>query len=322
MRNLVRRSGSTVLLLWLVPLSLGAQPRRPGAPAVAVQYGVSVTPDTVAVGDPFVVRLRVRAPKGSVVLFPDVQDTSSAVQSIDPRAVRDSTAGDAVESSALYRVAAWDVGPQGLGLSDIIVRTADGEQRISLGSERVVVMSVLPADSTLRVPKPARPVFEVPRSLWWLWLITVVAAAIVGLLIWWWKRRGSNRPVPVVDPLALAESEFARVEGLGLVEAGERGRYVALMVEVLRDYLARRVGTTQSLTSTELIHALRKTGMAPIDRLTPLLTETDLVKFARYQVGADRARHLANETREIVRQVQVATEPKTEADATAARAAA
>ena len=71
---------------------------------------------------------------------------------------------------------------------------------------------------------------------------------------------------------------------------------------------------SQSLTSTELLQALRKSGQAPIDRLAPLLTESDLVKFARYQVGADRARHLATETRDIVKQVQQATEPIPDAE--------
>ena len=44
----------------------------------------------------------------------------------------------------------------------------------------------------------------------------------------------------IVDPFAHAKAEFQRIEALGLLDAGERGRYVALMIDVLRDYLAAR----------------------------------------------------------------------------------
>lgn len=303
----MRRASSFLALLLLL---LGGSRLASAQGAASVQIGSSIAPDTVTVGDPFIVRIRVRAPQGSMILFPDVPDTSGTVQALDPRAVRDTTTAAGVESNAVYRLAAWDTGPQPLGLADVVVRAPGGEQRISLADLRVIVKSVLPADSTQRVPKPARPIIELPRSLWWLWLALLALAVIAGLLVWWWRRRRARGPVPAIDPLVLAQQEFARVEAMGLVEAGERGRFVALMVEVLRDYLARRVDTPQSLTSSELVEALRARGGVPLERLAPLLTETDLVKFARYQVSAERARQLAREAREVTSQVQAATEPQ------------
>src|SRR5947209_1984520 len=155
------------------------------SPAVAraqssgIQIGKTIQPDTVTVGDPFIVRIRVRAPAGSQILFPDVPDTSGTVQALDPRVVRDTIVGDFVEGNATYRLAAWDVGSLPIGLADVVVRLPSGEKRVSLSELRVAVRSVLPADSTLRVPKPARPIFELPRSLWWLWLALLAAAAII-----------------------------------------------------------------------------------------------------------------------------------------------
>jgi hypothetical protein len=102
-----------------------------------------------------------------------------------------------------------------------------------------------------------------------------------------------------------AEREFARVERLGLLEAGERGRFVALMVEVVRDYLALRVErAAPSLTSTELVRYLRTRRTMPVQRLATLLSEADLVKFARRSVTAERARELGQEARAIVREVE------------------
>jgi hypothetical protein len=113
-----------------------------------------------------------------------------------------------------------------------------------------------------------------------------------------------------------AEREFARVERMGLLEAGERGRFVALMVEVLRDYMALRLpGALPSLTSTELVRFLRSRSDLPVPRLATVLTEADLVKFARRPVTAERAREIGHEARAIVSQVeQVAARDRARAE--------
>jgi hypothetical protein len=95
---------------------------------------------------------------------------------------------------------------------------------------------------------------------------------------------------------------------MGLLEAGERGRFVALMVEVLRDYLALRLpGAAPSLTSTELLWFLRSRSDLPVQRLAAVLSEADLVKFARRPVTAERAREIGQEARTIVREVETVT---------------
>ncbi len=296
------RRNAVLMVLLAAPLA-AQQPAR-------IQLGTRVRPDTVTVGDAFAVVLRVRVPSGATVQFPAPPDTSGPVQPLDPVAVRDTVIGSVTEYVATYRLAAWDVGTQPIPLEDLLVRQAGIERKVSLATLGVFVRSVLPADSAQRVPKAARPPFDLPVSNWWKWLAAAIAALIVALLLWWWHRWRNRPRLPVVvDPLRLAGEEFARVEALGLLEAGERGRYVALMVDVVRDYLARRVGTSASLTSSELLGVLRRNGVVPLDRLAPLLTEADLVKFARYQVGAERAKHFAAEARAIVQQADVATMP-------------
>jgi hypothetical protein len=179
----------------------------------------------------------------------------------------------------------------------------------------VFVASVLPADSAQRVPKPARPLYEFAAPVWWLW--AALASMVIALLLlwWWWRRRKRSRPVVLPDPFAQAEREFARIEALGLVDAGERGRYVALVVEVLRDYLAARYAMAPlSLTSTEVLGALRGQPAVPNDRLLRVLNEADLVKFARRQVTADRAREIGREARAIVAEEHQASRPQAPAE--------
>jgi hypothetical protein len=284
----------------LAPPAAGAQGEAGGS---RVSYGVRSSADSVRIGDPFTVAVRVRAPEGATIEFPPGPDSTSAVQLIDPRTVRTTLDTAALDQTATYRLAAWDVGRQSIELGEVAVTDAGREQRIQLGRVSVFVRSVLPADSALRVPKPARPLIDQSLPRWWLWALIAAAAVLLVLLLWWWLRRRRRDVAPIAeDPLVVAEREFARVEALRLIEAGERGRHVALMVDVLRDYLAARYGAAPlSLTSGELTRALHRESTVPLERLSRLLDEADLIKFARRPVTKERAAELGRECRVLVR---------------------
>ena len=289
------------------------------AQTIAVKAGVTVSPDTVKVGDPFHIVVGIRAPKGAVIEFPRLVDTTGVIQSLDPVSVRTSADSSAAEQYGDYRVAAWDVDTQVVKLEDVIVRLDGAMRRIPVSGTKVYIVSVLPKDSAQRVPKPPRPLFEKTVFPWWLWAAIAAAVIGLGLLLWWWWHR-RRRPGANVeqDAYERAVAEFARIDALGLVEAGERGRYVTLSIEVLRDYLAARYSqATLSLTSTELSRSVRELPHVPADRLTRLLTEADLIKFARRPVSGDRAREIGRDARAIVDAEHQASQPAPEQKAAA-----
>ena len=123
---------------WLA-LILGATPAL--ARAQSVRTGHVITPDTVTVGQPFRVEVRVRAPKGTSITFPAGPDSTAGVQALDPRTVRDAHDSSAVDQTAIYRLAAWDVGAQALALPDIIVSAGGRQERVPLAALRVFVKS-------------------------------------------------------------------------------------------------------------------------------------------------------------------------------------
>ena len=287
----------------------GARAQATGAP-IPVQAAVGIEPDTVRIGDPFLVQIGIRAPLGATIAFPPAPDSTGAVQGLDPVRVETRPDSGGVVQWGYYRVAAWDVGDQPITLGDVVVTVGGRSRRIPVAGRKVFVASVLPADTAQRVPKPPRPLYEFAAPMWWLWLGLAVLAVVLLLLWWWWRRRKRGRPVAVPDPFARAEREFARIEALRLVEAGERGRYVTLVVEVLRDYLAARYASAPlSLTSTELLAALRGQRTVPNDRLMRVLNEADLIKFARRPVTAERAHEMGREARAIVAQEHAASRP-------------
>jgi hypothetical protein len=299
------------LFLLAVTAALATAPG--GLPAqqqqIAVKAGVTVAPDSVRIGDPFRITFGIRAPRGATIEFPTATDSAATVQSLDPVAVRTSADTTAVEQYADYRVAAWDVGSQPIRLADAIVRYNGLQRRIPVTAS-VFVKRLLPEDSTKHVPKPPRALYEFSTFPWWM---VALAAAIVAALLffwWWWRRRRRPAIAVVIDPYVRAEAEFQRIEALGLLEAGERGRYVALMIEAVRDYLAARYAqATLSLTSTELQRSVRELPHLPQDRLTRVLTDADLIKFARRPVTVDRARELGREARAIVTHEHTASQP-------------
>ena len=95
--------------------SLQAQRR-----SLSVQLGVRVSPDTVTVGERFIVVVRVRAPRGAEIDFPQESDSTAsssptATAMIGKPAIQPHVDSTATTMSAAYRLAAWDVGPQPLG---------------------------------------------------------------------------------------------------------------------------------------------------------------------------------------------------------------
>ena len=282
-----------------------------GAP-IAVQAAVGIEPDTVRIGDPFLIQIGIRAPHGATIAFPPAPDSTGAVQGLDPVRVETRPDSGGLVQWGYYRVAAWDIGEQPISLGDVVVTLGGRARRLAVSGRKVFVASVLPADSAQRVPKPPRPLYEFATPLWWLWAALAALALMLILLWWWWRSRKRKRPVAVPDPFARAEREFARIERLGLVDAGERGRYVALVIEVLRDYLAARYAAAPlSLTSTELLTAVRGERAMPNDRLLRILNEADLIKFARRPVTTERAREIGREARAIVAHEHAASRPAT-----------
>lgn len=296
-----------------VALALSAVVQNPPAgaqqPQIPVQLSVSVSPDTVTVGQRFVAIIRIRAPLGAVIEFPQENDSEArasptATQLIGKPAVQPVTDSTSTTMSAAYRLAAWDVGLQPLGIGDIVVRLKGGTGYVSLADRSVLVRSVLPKDSTLRIPKPPRAAIGLLPFNWLPWMIVALVAALAALLwrLWVWYRRRRSAPL---DPFSAAERDFARIEAMGLIVAGEPGRHAALMSDVMREYLAARVAPIErSHTSSELLAASGDIDGAARG-LGELLWRTDLIKFANESVAADAAERLGASARGIVHAVEL-----------------
>jgi hypothetical protein len=296
-------AGLLVLLQVVVPQSARAQ-----AAPLTVQMGYRVSPDTVIIGQQFDLFVKVLAPKGVRFEFPAGPDTATqnGVRPIELRGEKlVSMLGDT--AVALYHLVAWDIGVQPLRMPDVRVTFGKEERRPALGGASV--------------SKPPRPPIILPVFNWWPW-IALLAAIIAAVLLWWAWRRYRNRPKAPVDPYVRAQRELDRIEKLRLIEEGRPALYLALVIDVAREYLAARVqGVRRSDTTTELLRAMQPRDGVEAE-LPALLERADMVKFAKAEVASEEARAGSVATREVIDHVEARLNPESEPAKRAARAAA
>ena len=299
-----------LLLQAAVPLS--ARGQQGVAAPIPIQMGYRVNPDTVIVGQQFNLFVKIAAPMGVRFEFPAGPDTAmqNGVRPIELRGEKlVSMLGDT--AVALYHLVAWDVGVQPLRMPDVRAALGGQERLLPLAGASVFVKSVLPADTSLRVPKPPRPLIVLPVFNWWPWL-ALAAAIIAAVLLWWAWRRYRNRPQAPVDPYVRAQREFDRIERMGLLDADRGPEYLARMVDVAREYLAARVpGVRRSDTTSELLLAMQPHDGVEAE-LPRLLERADLVKFAQENLPRDEGREAGLAVRAIVDHVKARLNPESE----------
>lgn len=303
---------NVITLALLLQQAVTAAPSPAALNQLPLQMGYRVKPDTVLIAQPFDLFIKVLAPKGVRFEFPLGPDTTSqnGVRPIELRGEKlVSMLGDT--AVALYHLVAWDIGTQSLRFPDVVISYQGQQRHAPLADASVFVKSVLPADTSLRVPKPPRPLIILPVFNWLPWAIAL-AAVIAAVLLWWAWRRWRNRPRPPIDPYAHAQEEFARIEARKLIDKDEAEEYVAAMINVLREYLAARVpGVRRSNTTVQLLNAMHPTDGVEA-QLPGILDRADMVKFARATVRRDEAATTGALAKEIVDHVEARLNPESE----------
>ena len=292
-----------------------------------IRAGSLVQPDTVEVGDVFTYVVTVAVPADARVEWPTIADSAAVVAMRGPvKVIDEGTKIGGRRERGVYTLSAWDVGRLAISMPDMIVRMGASVVKVPMGDATIFVRSVLPGDSTQHRPKPARELFPRVVPWWQQWWPAILVLAALAILWWMWRRRRHAGRAAVgkrvLDPFARAQHEFDRLERLGLADAGEAGRFVALSLDVLRWYLVARLPVASlSLTSDELIAAVGDDPRVPHDRLRSLLADADGIKFAAHLVSPNRARELAAAARHIVEHIEGAEQARRAAEEAAQRAA-
>jgi hypothetical protein len=270
---------------------------------------------STSIGSRIRLTLRVDAPPGWFIEAPAPSADLGAfrVRSIDPGTTEGT---QRVFTLGLVPVKAGDV-----EVPPVAVRARQGNGEpieIPSPSVRVHVTSNLgaeaPADSTHASVKPAdlKPARVPPRDWRPLW-IALAAAAIGFALALIVLRRLRRRPRPEIVPVApktptrpaweIALEELDRVVADRLVERGELSRQYEAVTDALRRYLENRWGVPALESTTDDVRRLLQTAPVPpafAGRVVTLLSEADLVKFAKGRPEPHAARACETRARELV----------------------
>ncbi len=275
----------------LVPQPLLGQGGQ-GAQAVLGQ-------DTANVGDVVPVGIRVVTAPGERVAWPDTLPLAGTEAE---NAVRVTEQVDTLDDGRLARTGVYAITPWRTGeleLPEVAVEVVGGDESprtVEVALPSLLVVTVLPPDSTARDPKPARGVLGASWDWLAMGLILLLAAAVVGALYWWWRRRRGEVEeetpwVPTIPPRERALAALQEARDSGLVERGEWKPFYTLVSEAVRDYAAALEPTwSEDLTTTELLSRFRaQVGLGESISLGDVLRPADQVKFARREPDREAA---------------------------------
>ena len=263
-----------------------------GGAAGAVDIGVRTSPDSLTVGDPVTVELRVEAPAGAQVEFPR-PPASKQFEILDVTAVPPGTEGNDKAWRGRYRLAVFDVGDIVLPPWSVQVHADSQATVVRTDSIRLYVHSVLDDSLAAADIRDLKGQADVPVPLpRWLWFV-LGGLLLAALGLWWWLRRRRHQVAvtPVAPPLPaheLALAELRKLEAQQLPGAGKIKEHYVRLSEILRAYLERspQFGfAALEETTDEILRELRERDYSPrvVEALAGLCEEADLVKFAKYE---------------------------------------
>jgi len=271
--------------------------------------------DTITVGDPITLTLRVIAPTEDTVGIPQLDATWGDFEIRHQSAPVTTPNDDGTATTEQTIIGTlFDVGAFSTPNWKITLTGASGNStKRAVPQASITVRSVLTdAKPTLRDLKPQADL-PVPSPLPWV-LAAIIAAALVffaGRWLWrWWQKHRPTPaepvPVPEIDPRPaheIALAELTRIKALDLPGQGRLKQHYTLVSDCLRQYLENRYGIPAlEHTTTEVKASLRhaKVDRATVHQFITLFDQSDLVKFARFIPDTENAWHFLTDARQLI----------------------
>jgi hypothetical protein len=282
---------------------------RPSVPTAQIR----VSPDSVTVGQPFVLTVSTEAAPQVIVRFPAAPDSVASVALRAPASIP-SEGSRMPNGRALWRasypLAAWDVGTLSIPLGPVTV----GNRTVPVFAQ-IVVRSVLPGDSAQRVPQPPRGPVAWPTAWWIPWLLAVAVAALIAVLLSVAARLRLRRGTPTPRAIERARREHAALDAGRWLSAGEVVHAVDGSLALLLRYLRARWsetalldGTTLDvgLTTSEVMERLADVGWPKHAQLRTVLETADHARFSPEPLSERDARVVVDMVLPLVEEMEAA----------------
>jgi len=278
-----------LLIILAAVLVIAAQNGRADGSADSVNFKISASPETLAVGDELTVRILADYPENIKLTEPAAGAIGgNLILKSGPTLKSRSKGGRKFDEYTLI-LSPFETGDLEIPALEFFWYDSAGSQHAVLSpSKSVFVKSLLPADTAgldikdIVGPKPL-------PALWWPYVIALLALLMVGGAGYWLYRR---RIKAVAIPLAPPEPPYdVAIRSLNLLKdknlpaSGKIKQYYIELSDIIRHYIEGRfaIAAVES-TTYELKRALihpdltRDNGKSAIE----FLTRSDMVKFAKH----------------------------------------
>ncbi len=314
------------MLLSALVTTIQVPPALAQTPDAEVEFFVepSNTDEPLTVGDQIRLRLEVKHPDETTVLLPQVEPEWELFEVVDqtpPETVQNDD-GTATTGKEIV-VTLFEPGQYHTPRIVVTHRKSDGTlEELAAPVISLKITTVLTDDTELRDIKPQA---ELPEAPLWPWLVggvlltLLLTGLLVGASLWVYHRWRTQPvpldvPLPVIDtrpPEVIAHAELDRIEALDLPAHNQIKEHYSLVANCLRFYIEGRYGLPAlEQTTGELRAAFRRSTvpMKNVAAFMSILSESDFVKFARYQPQAEEVHSLIDRARTVVDATTIAPE--------------
>jgi hypothetical protein len=312
----MKRALVCALLLAAPPVLAQTAQTAPTPP----QVEVSLTPREGTVGDRIEAVLTLRADPAALTgepRFPAWGTTwgdAEILEKAEPQRLQETETGGSGATVWRQRIvlAAFRPGQVDLPPVDVAVPLRDQTtQAQTPAGLSFTLRSVLPAGEE-PAPKPPAPPRQLPigDAFWW----TLAGSLLVLLAVAWALRRrlraeaaAAEIPRPALPPFEELLGELDRLAAEPSVV-----RLHTRLSLALRSYLSRSLSFPAAESTTSEIHRIllsRRVPGAVVRQMVELLRACDMVKFARQEVGEERAQERIATARQLAREVETWTRP-------------
>lgn len=307
----VRRPCGVLVVLLFCASGLAAQ----NSPKVEV----SLNPKEGTVGDRMEAVLTLHADPAALTgepRFPAWGTTwgdAEILEKGEPQRVQEGEGNGATVWRQRIVLTAFRPGPVTLPQVDVAVPLRDSTvQATTPAGLSLTVRSVLPAGEEQPAPKPPAPPRQLPigEAFWW----TLAGSLLVLLAVAWalWRRLRAEAAAGEVSRPLLPPFDELLGELDQLAAEPSVVRLHTRLSLALRSYLSRSLSFPAAESTTSEIHRVllsRRVPGAVVRQMVELLRACDMVKFARQEVGEERAQERIATARQLAREIETWARP-------------
>jgi len=289
-----------------------------------VSCDLSISPDSVYIGDPIAISLELTYPESVEVIFEGLSAPIEQFEVIEEGKLSSYRVGGVRVDSLSLTLTTFETGRHQLGPIEVHLVVRGLPDTLRMDGKSISVVSLL--DPEASDIKDIKDLITADRDSRLVWILIAGAVLVILAYLFWLRKRHRPRKFatdsdskPRIPPDQWALEALQKIERMELPSRGLVKTHYTLVSGVLRQYLNLRYGVvTTERTTLEIINELEKRTVPDEQktRFTELLEESDLVKFAKYEPDDERSGSLIPSSREIVGDTAPAYTPNGEEDVT------